>query len=192
MPALIDRLQRWVLDAQSARVAEIVAPHVRGSLLDVGCGNGTVTALLPAVHKVGIDVIDPPRPVVPVRRFDGVHIPFDDNAFDTIVCTFVLHHADDLPALVREMKRVARRFVILEDDVSDPVHRGSVLAMHQLMVWIDRMPYQADAFRTTEGWRRFFTGHGLSLLKQRTVAGVHPFWPFLRHHLFVLERAEPA
>jgi SAM-dependent methyltransferase len=40
---------------------------------------------------------------------DGEHLPFDDGTFDVTYCVATLHHALDLPKMVREMARVTRR-----------------------------------------------------------------------------------
>jgi SAM-dependent methyltransferase/uncharacterized protein YbaR (Trm112 family) len=39
---------------------------------------------------------------------DGEHLPFPNSAFDVVYCVATLHHALDLPRMVREMARVAR------------------------------------------------------------------------------------
>ena len=39
---------------------------------------------------------------------DGEHLPFPDASFDVVYCVATLHHALDLPRMVREMARVAR------------------------------------------------------------------------------------
>jgi ubiquinone/menaquinone biosynthesis C-methylase UbiE len=40
---------------------------------------------------------------------DGEHLPFDTGTFDVTYCVATLHHALDLPKMVREMARVTRR-----------------------------------------------------------------------------------
>src|SRR5207244_7983097 len=40
---------------------------------------------------------------------DGEHLPFDAGTFDVTYCVATLHHALDLPKMVREMARVTRR-----------------------------------------------------------------------------------
>jgi ubiquinone/menaquinone biosynthesis C-methylase UbiE/uncharacterized protein YbaR (Trm112 family) len=40
---------------------------------------------------------------------DGEHLPFEDGSFDLVYCVAALHHALDLPRMVREMARVTRR-----------------------------------------------------------------------------------
>ncbi|MDE3191279.1 MAG: methyltransferase domain-containing protein [Acidobacteriota bacterium] len=39
---------------------------------------------------------------------DGEHLPFADASFDVVYCVATLHHALDLPRMVKEMARVAR------------------------------------------------------------------------------------
>lgn len=45
----------------------------------------------------------------PRVQADGEHLPFADGAFDLTYCVATLHHALDLPRMVREMARVTRR-----------------------------------------------------------------------------------
>src|SRR5947207_1998319 len=40
---------------------------------------------------------------------DGENLPFEDGAFDVTYCVATLHHALDLPKMVREMARVTKR-----------------------------------------------------------------------------------
>ena len=40
---------------------------------------------------------------------DGEHLPFADGTFDVTYCVATLHHALDLPQMVRELARVTRR-----------------------------------------------------------------------------------
>lgn len=40
------------------------------------------------------------------RQADAAHLPFDDGAFDLIVANYMLYHVPDLPAAVRELRRV--------------------------------------------------------------------------------------
>ena len=54
---------------------------------------------------------------VEVLRADGLRLPFPEDAFDAVVCTLTLHHfdAEGAVALVREMARVARWRVVVND-----------------------------------------------------------------------------
>ena len=54
---------------------------------------------------------------VAVVRGDGLRLPFADGAFDAAFTVLTLHHFRDDPAvaLLREMARVARRLVVVND-----------------------------------------------------------------------------
>jgi SAM-dependent methyltransferase len=87
--------------------------------LDVGCGPGTLTALL--VHNLGPDAVqavDPSEPFVAATRarFPAVDVrtgvaeelPFDDDSVDLALAQLVVHFMDDPVAGLSEMRRVTR------------------------------------------------------------------------------------
>ena len=106
--------------------AAYLLPHLaRGmSILDVGCGPGTVTldlaALVAPGRVVGVENVE--APLVTARaeaaargdtttRFqvgDAFALPFDDGAFDVVHAHQVLQHLTDPVAALREMMRVCR------------------------------------------------------------------------------------
>jgi SAM-dependent methyltransferase len=97
-------------------------------VLDVGCGTADVPlAIVRDGARRGIDVhvtcLDrSPQMLALARRATGDHpafafvqgegeaLPFPDGAFDVVTCTLALHHfaPDAAPALLRELRRVAR------------------------------------------------------------------------------------
>lgn len=67
---------------------------------------------------------------VELVRADGLRLPFPDRSFDAVLCTLTLHHFDDAGAvaLVREMARVCRRRVVVNDlERSLPHYLGALL-----------------------------------------------------------------
>jgi len=116
------RSHRWRTAANSAAY---LVPELRPglSLLDVGCGPGTVTADLAALVApglvVGADaaeaVLDEARAHVasrgvPNARFevaDAYALPFADDSFDVVHAHQLLQHLTDPVAALREMRRVA-------------------------------------------------------------------------------------
>lgn len=182
-----NRIQKWIGNTVTDRIVSAVQPHVQGKVLDVGCWNGTVSSRLRNVDSTGIDVVDPPAPVIPVQRFDGVHIPFPDKSFDTVLCSFVLHHADRPDELFREMIRVGKKLVIVEDSIETTFNRLSVIWLHDIMVKTDNMPYHKHGFRKIATWRSFFESEGMAVRTFEPMGSVHPCWLFLRHFVFVLE-----
>jgi ubiquinone/menaquinone biosynthesis C-methylase UbiE len=114
------RAHRWRTAANSAGY---LLPHLRPglSLLDVGCGPGTITVdLATAVapgSTVGIDnapaALEAARaldagPTVHFELGDVTQLPFPDRSFDVVHAHQVLQHLPDPVGALREMARVAR------------------------------------------------------------------------------------
>lgn len=108
---------RWRTIANSAHYLE---PHLAPgrSLLDVGCGPGTITAefaerLAPG-RVVGVDAapdaLGAAAELASSAEFllgDAYALPFDDKAFDIVHTHQTLQHVQDPVAMLREMARVA-------------------------------------------------------------------------------------
>lgn len=99
---------------------EQIQQSVTGSnLLEVGCGNGYLAGLLSDLSAVtAVDIIISPAtrtayPQVDFKEANMEILPFPDNSFDTVVSTHTLEHVKDLPAAMRELRRVTRRRLIL-------------------------------------------------------------------------------
>jgi ubiquinone/menaquinone biosynthesis C-methylase UbiE len=115
-------LERLALDGVSGRTV---------SLLDVATGAADVPAALVArakrrgqeVRAVGLDMSPAilahakSRGAVVLVVGDGAKLPFADATFDVVTSSLALHHFDPREAVecLREMKRVARRGVIVND-----------------------------------------------------------------------------
>jgi SAM-dependent methyltransferase len=96
---------------------ELLPPRVR--VLDVGCGDGLISAVLqskrPDISVRGIDVLPRAQTHIPVEMFDGTHFPVADASFDVVLFSDVLHHTADPTILLREASRVATRHVLIKD-----------------------------------------------------------------------------
>jgi SAM-dependent methyltransferase len=92
-----------------------------GKLLDVGAGNGSVLrevlrhklateACALEISASGIEKIKNLdfAELREVRPFDGYHIPYDDETFDTAICIHVMEHVEHERMLLREIARVAK------------------------------------------------------------------------------------
>jgi 2-polyprenyl-3-methyl-5-hydroxy-6-metoxy-1,4-benzoquinol methylase len=119
------------LRAALAEVARLL-PSVgaRGSLLDVGTGLADIPVAareLARKHGVALVVfgVDGAESLarVTARTLDGSvcadarALPLADASVDLVTCSQLLHHFDDveIPRVLRELDRVARRHVIVSD-----------------------------------------------------------------------------
>ena len=127
------------------RVARALAAQIghAGSLLDVGCGDGTVARAIGqavgAQRVAGVDVKVRPEVAVEVTAYDGTHLPFPDGAFEAVVISDVLHHCIDPRAVLREALRVAARVVAIKDHFRFGPVSGKIL------LWMDVVGNAAPA-----------------------------------------------
>jgi SAM-dependent methyltransferase len=86
-------------------------------LLDVGCGNGFFTYYFDKLCDTsGVDFSEKMLELNPVKQtfqMDAADLKFEDDSFDVVFCHALLHHVDDINAVVSEMKRVSRKYVVL-------------------------------------------------------------------------------
>lgn len=101
----------------AAHLAPYFAPGTH--LLEIGAGKGHVARALREAAGVRIelvDVVDYNETELPLRVYDGEHLPFGDNAFDFSLLVFVLHHTPDPTHLLGEALRVSRRGVFVVEN----------------------------------------------------------------------------
>jgi SAM-dependent methyltransferase len=125
--------------------------------LDVACGTGFVTRLLPG-EVTGLDqssaMLDVAREQVPDATFvegDGIDLPFDDGAFERVFTSHFYGHLEegDRERFLAEARRVAPELVVFDA----ALHGGE-----PRFEWQERV--LNDGTRWTV-YKRFFTGEGL-------------------------------
>lgn len=90
-----------------------------GAFLDAGCGRGWLAKQLAAGGRrvTGLDIAPPPD-YEPSDGYTVVQgsldaLPFEDGAFDTVVCAHVLEHVRDFDKALAELLRVAGERVVI-------------------------------------------------------------------------------
>ena len=160
---LLNRVMTFGLDQGWRRfAAREVAAGLQGRpvrALDVGTGTGDflpiIRAALPQSTVVGVDFSLPMMRagLGKVDRLgrragyvggDALRLPFADNTFDAITTGFAMRNVADLPAALRELRRVVRpggRLACLE--VARPAHRlprwGHLLYFNHIVPRIGRL-----------------------------------------------------
>ena len=96
-------------------VVEWCEPADGVTVLDVATGGGHVARRL---REAGAQVVT--TDVAPGMQPDVVapadHLPFADSSFDVVACRIAAHHFPDALAALKEMARVARDRVVIEDN----------------------------------------------------------------------------
>jgi len=110
------------------------------SMLDVGCGNGTFMhylASLPGCKVSGIDMSEAmlsKNTMGDLVRGTADSLPFREKSFDLVFEANILHHADDPEKILREMHRVAKKYVVL----IEPNRCNPVMFLFSLLNRIER------------------------------------------------------
>jgi ubiquinone/menaquinone biosynthesis C-methylase UbiE len=119
-------------------LAEVFGPVA--SVLDVGAGTGRalekIKARLPDTRVIGVEPVENLRAVghkkgIPQDELvagDALDLAFDDDSFDFVIETGVLHHLKRPIEAVKEMIRVARIGVMISD--SNNIGQGSAKLRH--------------------------------------------------------------
>ncbi len=95
-------------------------------LLDFGGGDGRWALPMAEARAARVTVVDidvaalrrvRPHPLLRTVLLDGRTLPFSADTFDFVFVNHVIHHVQDLPPILRELRRVVRpggRIVCLE------------------------------------------------------------------------------
>jgi SAM-dependent methyltransferase len=171
-------------------LAPLLPRHAK--VLDVGCGDGALAArifeLRPDLQIEGLDVLVRSQTAIPVRHFDGAHIPYADASVDVVLMVDVLHHTDDPLVLLRESARVARSEILVKDHL-----REGFLARLTLraMDWVGnarhgvRLPYN---YWSRSQWNAAFDDLRLAIRHWQSSLNLYPppaSWVFDRSLHFV-------
>ena len=125
----------WVTDKERIRRL-VAAARLTGSerVLDIATGPGYIAEAFAGATRevVGVDLIDAMLAIakqrtqehgisnVSFRAADAQNLPFENGAFDVVVCRLALHHLLKPRKVLREMARVcrARGTIIVVEDIT--------------------------------------------------------------------------
>ena len=107
-------------------------------LLDVGCGNGFFTYYFSKIaYSIGLDYsrhmlsINPCNVLV---QASALSLPFKNETFNVVFCSNLLHHVEHPTIVLREMKRVSKKFVVL----SEPNRNNPFMLLFSIIVREER------------------------------------------------------
>ncbi len=192
--------RRWLRERRRRKVGraydmavEIARVIPRGSeVLDVGCGNGFIAHHLSAMlgtSVIGIDVMDSTQAPIDYRRYDGAQFPNADNSVDAVLLCYVLHHAQDLHAVLSEVKRVLRPggLAVIYEDIPETAWDRFICWTHDLK-WRKRTG--ECMFRTESEWAEMFERSGFAAIVERQLSRTRNLMHPVKRRFFLL-RAQP-
>ena len=121
--------------------------------LDVATGGGHVARRL---REAGCDVVtvDPAPGMQATVVARAEDLPLAEGSFDVVACRIAAHHFDDVGAAVRELARVSRDLVVVEDNLFTSEEFELAEKLHD--------PTHVRCY-TEDEWRFFFAGAGLTI-----------------------------
>lgn len=150
------------------------------SVVDVGSGDGLLASLVlarrPDLTWTAVDMLERPKTHVPVKLFDGQHLPFEDKQHDVVCFVDVLHHTADPMILLREAVRVARSALVIKDHLCEGRAAGATL---RFMDWVGNasfgvsLPYN---YWNAEQWGNARRELELRTEEERRALGLYPRW----------------
>jgi len=164
-------------------LAELLAAQIpkSASVLDVGCGDGTIASLIlqrrPDVSIQGVEFLVRPGCKIACHAFDGLTLPFPDGSFDVCLFVDVLHHTQDPSILLREATRVTRSFVLLKDHLDENALDDMTL---RFMDWVGNRPHGVVLtynYQSRKQWAEYFSRCGLQEQTWIPRVPLYP-WPF--------------
>jgi SAM-dependent methyltransferase len=159
--------QTFVHQRRVRVLAEALAAQIpnAASVLDIGCGDGTIASLIaqlrPDISIQGVEVMPRPDCRIACSAFDGNTLPFDDDSVDVAVLVDVLHHTTDVSILLREAARVSRVAVLLKDHLSENAFDHATL---RFMDWVGNRPHGVTLtynYQSRAQWDAHFAAAGL-------------------------------
>ncbi len=169
-----DRRTRVLSNAMAALVPK------NARVLDVGCGDGLISKMIqyerPDITIEGIDVLLRPEAHIPVSQFDGTHLPYANETFDTVMFVDVLHHTEDPSVLLQEAARVAKAMVLIKDHARDGFLAGPTL---HFMDWVGNARHGVTIpanYWPQSRWRDAFAQIGLMVDYWTKDVPLYPWW----------------
>lgn len=152
-----------------------LAVHCRGRLLDVGCGQKPYRDLFECEAYVGLELDTPANHQSKQADYfyDGETFPFEDVAFDSVVCNEVLEHVFNPERFLAELHRVLRP-------------QGTLL-LTVPFIWDEHeQPYDFGRY-SSFGLRHLLQTHGFEVLALRkTRPGIAAVSQLFNAYLFKL------
>ena len=160
-------------------VTEWCEPAVGVKAIDVATGGQHVARRL---REAGATVVtvDPAPGMEPDVISRAEELPFADDSFDVAACRIAAHHFDDVAAAVREMARVSRDRVV----VQDTLFQGEAMEEAERV----RDPTHIQRY-TEEEWRAFFSDATLEIDRLEIMSRRMPVDPWLERAVVTPEVA---
>lgn len=164
-------VRRFFAQAVAERARQVVGvfagwfPEKPAKWLDIGGSWGFCAAELreQGMPAWVIDVVKPAVQRAPVFIYPGDRLPFEDKSWDAVSMITMLHHVPGPNALAAEAARVARKYVLLVEDLDG--FGGRVWTVLRDQIFNFEFFGHPKEFRGEKEWPAFFERFDLKLVR---------------------------
>jgi ubiquinone/menaquinone biosynthesis C-methylase UbiE len=154
-------------------------------VLDFGCGTCSIWKYLAdrGYNLTGVDInnLSLYQKYQPEIIQEG-RLPYEDNQFDVAIIYTVLHHTKDPKSVLLEVKRVAKRLIVVEETYKNSFQKYLTFIMDSLTNW--EFLGHPHTNKTEQEWTNLFTEIGLKIDETRKKT----YWLFFDSTSFYLEK----
>lgn len=130
MEKVTDPKQRYLLRTNKKWFNHYCEYILAGKILHVGNGLGYASALIKEKNQklICLDVTIQKDTInkEDVVLYNGTKIPYEESAFDMVLCDYVLHHTPDPVQMITELIRVAKQsglIIVIEQTYNNTFQR---------------------------------------------------------------------
>ncbi len=149
-------------------------------VLDMGCGDGLISHKITQQRKdikiFGVDVLLRSKTFIPAVSFDGQKLPFESEKFEVVLLVDVLHHTQDMQAVLMEATRVTKKYLIIKDHLSDRMLAKPTLRMMDIVGNLRygvNLPYN---YLSMLEWHAIFRQHSLMIEQWNEDLALYPWF----------------
>ena len=117
--------------------------YLQGDLLDFGSGSKPYKKIFNNINNfLSIEVLSDKNNLKADIYYDGINLPFANKSFDSILCTEVFEHVENLDVVIDELKRILKPsgkmiittpFLCIEHEMPNDFRRISFNGLVSLM-----------------------------------------------------------
>lgn len=180
-------LRRWYLK-------KILTPYLSNNnistVLDLGASDGRlsyeISKQFPNIKFEGVDTYVQPNTYIPIKRYDGVKLPYKDDSFDLVLIVDVIHHSNNPQELIKEAKRVTKKHILIKDHYYNNKFDYLLLKYSD---YIGNKPYSIELpynFLKKQQWLNIFNKLSISVKKQKYFK--YNFLDTCKHVVYLLKK----
>lgn len=178
---------RPLLLTKAKKMNECCREFLKGRVIDIGSGRCYIAKEIQAKNKaevVCLDIKDLSQTGMKVVVYDGKKIPFRDNAFDTALVAYVLHHCEDQMKVLKEVVRVTKGSIIIFEDTKPSPFTNAMDFLSNKLRGVET-PFK---FRTEKEWMSIFKKLNLKIAAVKHNVEREWFYPLVRHTMMVVRK----